>query len=250
MGTDIHSIAQVRKPASRFNQLDIHEQPPTLPDVWQTVAIGIAGDDRSYNTFAMLADVRNGVGFAGVKTSDGFPVIHEPRGLPADLELDGDDHPVKRGSLVAAWDWNGELAEIDDKEARRVAYLEEGSMMWLGDHSHSWCTLMELKNFISNTASKHEVRIHGIVALTEFRAAKLENRGYKSWCGGVFGRDVVVVNETEAETQENATHVQTSWVKNALEVSHLNRIAAALEVVAQRCGVTDDNVRFVYGFDS
>lgn len=249
MGTDIHSIAQVRKSASRFNQLDIHEQPPTLPDVWQTAAIGIAGDNRSYNTFAMLADVRNGSGFAGIKTSDGFPVIHEPRGLPADLERDeNDDHPVKRSALVAAWDWNGELVDLDSKEARRVSYLEDA--MWLGDHSHSWCTLAELKSFVSNVASKHEARIHGVVALTEYRAAKAENRAYTSWCGGVYGRDVVVVNDAKAETQADATHVQTSWVKNALQVSCLNQIVTALEVVTQRCGVTDDNVRFVYGFDS
>lgn len=249
MGTDIHSIAQVRKPASRFNQLDIDEKPPTLPDAWQTVAIGVAGDDRSYNTFAMLANVRNGRGFAGVKTSDGFPVIHEPRGLPADFVLnDEGDHPVKRSALVAAWDWNSELVDLDSKEARRVSYLEDA--VWLGDHSHSWCTLAELKSFVSNVASKHEARIHGVVALTEYRAAKAENRAYTSWYGGVYGWDVVVVNESEAETQADATHVQTSWVKNALQVSCLNQIVTALEVVAQRCNVTDDNVRFVYGFDS
>jgi hypothetical protein len=45
MGTDIHSIAQVRRNGS-----------------WETVAIGVCGDPRSYNTFAMLADVRNGTG--------------------------------------------------------------------------------------------------------------------------------------------------------------------------------------------
>lgn len=40
MGTDIHSIAQVKRDGQ-----------------WVTVAIGIAGDQRNYNTFAMLANV-------------------------------------------------------------------------------------------------------------------------------------------------------------------------------------------------
>lgn len=41
MGTDIHSIAQVQ-----------------VDGKWRTVAVGIGGDPRSYNMFAMLADVR------------------------------------------------------------------------------------------------------------------------------------------------------------------------------------------------
>ncbi len=87
MGTDIHSIVQVRKAAERFRLLGINDAPPAAPGEWVTVGVAVAGDPRSYNTFAMLADVRNGRGFAGIKTSDGFPVIHEPRGLPSDLEM-------------------------------------------------------------------------------------------------------------------------------------------------------------------
>ena len=82
MGTDIHSIAQVKRDGR-----------------WQTVAVGIDGDRRSYNTFAMLADVRNGYGFAGCRTSTGFPVIHEQRGLPEDLKTNEDN---KTGQTPAA----------------------------------------------------------------------------------------------------------------------------------------------------
>src|SRR4030095_14523751 len=68
-------------------------------------------DDRNYNTFAMLANVRNGYGFAGCDTGDGFQPISKPRGLPKDLSAEvlaiskdaGDEHDI-----------------------------------WLGDHSHSW----------------------------------------------------------------------------------------------------------------
>jgi hypothetical protein len=58
---------------------------------------------RSYDTFAILANVRNGRGFAGVKTGEGFIPISEPKGLPDDVsekvkgsaehwDLDGHSH--------------------------------------------------------------------------------------------------------------------------------------------------------------
>jgi hypothetical protein len=93
MGTDIHSIAQVQ-----------------VDGKWRTVAVGIGGDPRSYNMFAMLADVRNGYGFAGIKTSDSFPVIHERRGLPSDLALneDGDSLTIKSEDLLLSWDYGAD----------------------------------------------------------------------------------------------------------------------------------------------
>ena len=118
MGTDIHSIAQVKRDGR-----------------WTTVAIGIDGDQRNYNTFAMLANVRNDYGFAGCRTSTGFPVIHEPRGLPEDLKTNED---------------NG------------FKYLDE-EPMYLGDHSFSWCTLAELRRFIEDVAKKTETHIVGVV---------------------------------------------------------------------------------------
>ena len=138
MGTDIHSIAQVKRDGQ-----------------WVTVAIGIAGDQRNYNTFAMLANVRNGRGFAGCWTSTGFP-----RGLPEDLaavddiEDDEDDNPdpsvcVDKAQLVAAWDRSGFETSINNPEARRVRWLKDSSSrVDLGDHSRSWCTLAELRAFI------------------------------------------------------------------------------------------------------
>lgn len=40
--------------------------------------------DRNYDLFAILADVRNGRGFAGCYTGEGFNPISEPKGLPKD----------------------------------------------------------------------------------------------------------------------------------------------------------------------
>ena len=42
--------------------------------------------DRNYDLFAILADVRNGHGFAGVATGEGFTPIADPKGIPADCD--------------------------------------------------------------------------------------------------------------------------------------------------------------------
>lgn len=185
MGTDIHSIAQVCRDGS-----------------WVTVAISIDGDPRSYNTFAMLAN--------------------EPRGLPADLKepshVDGDDDEeaddndddnsvlINKDHLVAAWDWYGNEVAIESEKASRVRYLkEDSSRMWLGDHSHSWCTLTELSTFVENVVKPYTVKL----------------------CGYVDG-----------------------WERPALDASRLSEIVAALELVRTRCGVSADDVRFVFGFDN
>ena len=230
MGTDIHSIAQVNRDGR-----------------WQTVAVGIDGDRRSYNTFAMLANVRNDYGFAGYRTSTGFPVIHEPRGLPEDLKTNEDNGLlINKTDLVCAWDWGGNEIPIDSPDARRVKYLDE-EPMYLGDHSFSWCTLTELRTFIENVAKKTETRIVGIVDLAAYNLHKQTCQRYTNWCGMVSGPGIVVESDPPGP---RATHVQTSWPVNAAAESRLCEIEAALTLVAERAGVAPEKIRFVYGFDS
>ena len=230
MGTDIHSIAQVKRDGR-----------------WTTVAIGIDGDQRNYNTFAMLANVRNDYGFAGYRTSTGFPVIHEPRGLPEDLKTNEDNGLlINKTDLVCAWDWGGNEIPIDSPDARRVKYLDE-EPMYLGDHSFSWCTLTELRTFIENVAKKTETRIVGIVDLAAYNLHKQTCQRYTNWCGMISGPGIVVESDPPGP---RATHVQTSWPVNAAAESRLCEIEAALTLVAERAGVAPEKIRFVYGFDS
>lgn len=86
MGTDIYLYAEVKQ-----------------HDRWVRSKVEIP-DDRNYWAFAVLADVRNGEGFAGCDLGDPVTPIAQPRGLPADTSTGG----------------------------------------WLGDYSHSWVTLAEL----------------------------------------------------------------------------------------------------------
>lgn len=94
MGTDIHSVIQVQADGA-----------------WRTVAQRPGKDDRNYDTFAVYADVRNGVGFAGISTGEGWTPIAQPRGLPPDFEV----------------------------------WRESHHGTWMGDHSYSWLTLAEIE---------------------------------------------------------------------------------------------------------
>ena len=121
---------------------------------------------RNYNLFAILADVRNGRGFAGVKTGDGFNPIAEPRGLPDDA--------------------SPEVREISDR--------------WDGDgHSHSYFTLRELLDYdwTQRTA------LQGWVEAAEWskwsRWARAQGNGPDSYCGGVSGANVKHISAEEMD---------------------------------------------------
>lgn len=71
---------------------------------------------RSYNLFAILANVRNGRGFAGIKTGEGFNPIDDPRGTPEDCcpeyrtmmddyGCDGHSHSYFTLAELLAYDW-------------------------------------------------------------------------------------------------------------------------------------------------
>jgi hypothetical protein len=216
MGTDIHSIAQVRESDGR----------------WITVqAKDIAGGDRSYNTFACLANVRNGRGFAGVLTGEGWPVIAEPRGLPEGLQGFGYEVPVP--PYYCEW----EKKELNTR--------------WIGDHSHSYLTLAEIKYFYINKMPSKYTTI-GYISKKQYLDLVENDILPESWCGGmsgpnyIFGRDI----GGDKHLPEGYTHVQTEFSFPAVECTQLKEYIEELSVYGKEYGVSDENVRIVFGFDS
>lgn len=119
-------------------------------------------DSRSYDWFAILADVRNGTGFAGISTGDGFDVIAEPKGVPHD----------------ATEEWKQEVEK------------------WRGDmHSHSFLSLEEFDAFDWNQTTNKS----GVIPLSEYKELAGTNEAPKSWSGFVSGPGIIVVDETAAE---------------------------------------------------
>lgn len=116
-------------------------------------------DDRNYNLFAILADVRNGRGFAGVETGEGFNPIAPCKGLPFDLSDE---------VLIAAERWG------------------------VDGHSHTYYTLLELLSYDWNQQTVE----YGIVDPMNYAAFVAYGKPF-GWSGGVSGPQVRHVENAE-----------------------------------------------------
>lgn len=113
---------------------------------------------RNYDLFAILADVRNGSGFAGCDTGDGFVPIDEPRGLPVDVSPE-----VKADS--DRWDCDG--------------------------HSHSWFGLKELLsyNWLQTTKQRGVMHAHSYLQWSWYD--RFRGKGPDTYSGGIWGPGIV-----------------------------------------------------------
>jgi len=93
------------------------------PAQWDnnSVLLDSGYSDRNYGLFAILADVRNGHGFAGVRTGEPTVPISAPRGVPDDASdgyrdevrqwgEDGHSHTWFTLAELLAYDWDGQYA--------------------------------------------------------------------------------------------------------------------------------------------
>lgn len=117
--------------------------------------------DRNYDLFAILANVRNGSGFAGIKTGDGFVPISEPRDLPDDAS--------------------------PEVRAAAEAYGADG-------HSHSFLTVAEIMAFDWTQTTT----LRGTVKPNEWAQWKLSGSP-KSWAGAISGGGVLPVTPEQME---------------------------------------------------
>lgn len=240
MGCDIHSVAQVKKNG-----------------VWKTVLQDVAGDHRSYDTFAMLADVRNGSGFAGVKTGGGFEPISQPKGFPDDFDVDDHEyHLITPGTPSGdTYDW----AEPAYREARLADKASE-KKVWMGDHSYSWLSLPEINAYIKRKSTEQAEKC-GYVEEDEYLKLRGTNEWPKSWCGGAGGGRTAVFSASEYEALTKAdladvksnndwVYVHYTWKTGVLKCGNLVQISEELGRIAEQHGVGFEDVRMVFGFDS
>lgn len=180
MGCDIHGLCEVKengvwkvntkkvfKNSYYLSDEELAERRKDRPDYersdWQENEFDEHPTDaRSYDWFAILADVRNGRGFAGVRTGDGFNVIAEPRGVPKD----------------ATKEWK--------KEVKSWGY---------DMHSQSYLSVEDFDNFDWKQTTKKE----GVIKLNEYKQLRGTNKCPDSWCGGVNGPKVLTITQSEAD---------------------------------------------------
>lgn len=174
MGTDIHFYVE-RREGSRWVSCDTWEPYEYLDEgevPYNSVPYGKhLYSVRNYDLFAILADVRNGRGFAGVKTGEGFVPISPPRGLPDDLS-----------------------PELAAEAARRM------------EHTPSWLLVSEIMAFDwTQTTTKT-----GLVSVDEFcrwRAwGRSKGEGPQSYSGGIFGASVTIIDADEMELKVSELH--------------------------------------------
>lgn len=163
MGCDIHEYVEVRGEDGRWRVIGERREDPTYPGEFEFFG-GPLDIDRNYNLFAILADVRNGRGFAGCDTGNRLTPIADPRGLPEDCD------PVTRAESDR-WGCDG--------------------------HSHSWATLAELLAYDWTQTVTHRGYVNGPEFSLWSQYDKGRGESPKSYSGDVFGGMVVKVAEPE-----------------------------------------------------
>ena len=167
MGCDIHLRVEKREgngwvPAETMIPNKYYEpggdEPETIPKRFY--------DSRNYDLFAILADVRNGRGFGGCDTGDGFTPIAPCRSLPDD---------VSESVKAEAHGWG------------------------VDGHSHSWLLLSEILAFDWTQTTKQRGWVNGIEAEQWFRMREWDIRP-ESYCDGVSGGGVKHISIEEMES--------------------------------------------------
>lgn len=280
MGTDIHMRAEFRRGPDRpweavgaifpyryydpITDTDPERSYPAKPMTAEPYG------DRNYVTFAVLADVRNGYGFAGVKTHEPLRPISEPKGLPADIAFHASD------DRYGDEDEPRNTREGYDTAADKVEYMQES---WIfGDHSFTHLTLRELLAYDWDQTLADT----GAVTAAEYNRCKAENDTPSSWCGSVGGGGIETITVDEAERRiaagtfpsevgekgslgfSSKVYVQYEWTEPLRDrvgdnfLTLLKQMSGwgrfdrdnQYEVNGQRCTSDPDNIRLVFGFDS
>lgn len=170
---------------------------------------------RNYNLFAILANVRNGYGVAGVSTGSGWKNSIAPnRGLP-----------------------EGEVAERSDEE------------VWLGDHSFTWMTLQELLNY-DWTGNKST--LYGVVELDKFVPGKIPTN-YCGFVFG-HNTVTIEESEVDGYVYKEGTkvYVRQKWERTAAEAAgyFYETVIPNLKRLANEQNLSYHELRLLMGFDS
>jgi len=162
MGADIHFYVEKKVDGKWRIQGDVSRE---VEDDYTHINVNsVFSSDRCYNSFAILADVRNGRGFAGIKTGEGFNPISAPRGIPKDAS---DEYK----EIVEQWGVDG--------------------------HSHSYHTLRQLLDY----DWMQETQLQGwadVRTYLEWVFYGKKSSGPKSCCDGVDGPNIKHMSEKEA----------------------------------------------------
>lgn len=200
MGTDIHFVTQKK-----------------VDGQWVDFESDIQ-IDRDYFLFAWLGGVRNGYGFAGVKTFDPVTPLAPSRGLPDDF-----------------------VVGVRTDEYGDCPNSHNG--VWMGDHSYSWATSTEILSHY-----RPDVLRTGVVPAATYVEYRDTGKLPESWSGGIFGPSIVTLSPEQFDSKYGRgvvppnTYVQMTWTTPF----PLNSFIREVESTVAKHG----EFRLVFGFDS
>lgn len=209
MGTDIHFFAERKNANGQWECM--HDEDPK----WGGLDESIFYSRRNYDLFSILADVRNGFGFAGVPTGTKFNPIDTDRGMPDDASP----------GVQEQWDSRGE-------------------------HTPSWLLLSEILSYDwDQTTTKM-----GLLTDDEYAAWDHKTEP-ASYCGGAGGAGVVVMDESDFVRLKQGgdlppaerLYVRVQW-EQSYRVSAAGFLKDTVPAL-QKLGDPED-VRVVFWFDS
>lgn len=225
MGTDVHAVFErkinyckelSRSEKRQFNNLSLTEKNKRRKTHWEFIT-SEWNQHRRYSLFSWLADVRNGFGFAGVKTNDYIEPISLPRGLPEDLK---------------------------DIDYDCMEYYGE----WLGDHSYSWLLGSEIIKAIKEITSI--VRCGVITHEDYINWDKVSEPC--SYYGDIWGGNIKIIKPEELNlvstfSPEIKVYVSIEWKVSAEQLKEefkyfTDEIKRLVELYGE--------IRMVFGFDN
>lgn len=209
MGTDIHAYIE-KKDLETGNWYPLHYD-DKVKELLYNVHVS-----RNYELFAMLADVRNGEGFAGCKIFE----------------------PFEKSEL---WD-RGKPADISD-------FFNSGDEFgYEYHHGHTFGTVKEYLNINWNV----DKVFYGYVDRNQYRAFK-EHGSPEHWCGDVGGGAVKKAPSTrDFEKDQSYTHVQVAWLDQPFndDTSFLCLIRHLYEMSELKHEEKGEDIRILICFDS
>ena len=210
MGTDIAMLCEVRKNGKwTGNRKKIF---PTYNDEEKTEWPYIY---RNYDLFAILANVRNGYGFAGCYTGEEFNPIDECKGLPDDVTKYTKDRLYSCG------------------------------------YGESYYTLTELEKY--DWQQQHKA--YGCVEYDEYAETVAKGKMPTHWCGGVIGDSIRVIPASKFPLKRRLKKFKyyvegefpAETYAEAVGSFYSTTIPLLRSLIPE--GGTSDDVRIVFNFD-
>lgn len=209
--TDVESGAKLAEYMKKYPDESASEYEYYAPQVTRNWIY----DGRNYALFTMLA---------GVRASDDFPVISEPKGMPQDAS---------------------------------PAAVEYADQYGCDGHSHSYLTLKELRDFDWYQGAKR----YGIVTESQYKRL-MQGEKPISWCAGVGGPGIKVIDEVTMRDvikhdwargmnglNGYTLYTSASW-ETVCADSAGEFYTGALPALKELAGDDPESVRIVFFFDN